>query len=94
MAALHLFNKAGLSGAVARVRDGDTVILIEDGCYAARDGDGRLGELCARAAVLALRADLVARGIAESQLAAGINVVDYDGFVAHCARCSPVVSWR
>lgn len=94
MAALHLFNKPGLSGAVARVRDGDTVLLIEDGCYAARDGDGRMEKLRARAAVFALRADLVARGIAESRLAAGVGVVDHDGFVAHCARCSPVVSWR
>ncbi len=94
MAALHIFNKTGLSGGAARVRDGDTVVLIEDGCYTARDGDGPMEKLCARAAVFALRADLLARGIAESQLAAGVGVVDHDGFVAQCARCSPVVSWR
>lgn len=94
MGALHLFNQADIGDGAARVRDGDTVVLIEDGCYAARDGSGRMEKLCARAAVFALRADLLARGIAESQLAAGVGVVDYGGFVAQCARCSPVVSWR
>ncbi|MDD9799012.1 MAG: sulfurtransferase complex subunit TusB [Gammaproteobacteria bacterium] len=94
MTALHLFNKTSLGAAAARVRNGDTVILIEDGCYAARAGGVQIKELCTRATVFAMRADLLARGIAESQLAAGVGVVDYDGFVAHCARCSPVVSWR
>ena len=61
---------------------GEPILLYEDGVYAATEGAAS-EELIKRALeqhpVYALQADIKARGLAA--LVAGIQVIDYDGFV-------------
>ena len=72
----------------------DAILLIEDGVYGAIEG-GALESVVTTPdgpRVFVLAADVAARGIAESLLA-GIESVDYDGFVALTEQHERVVSW-
>ncbi len=84
---LYVVNKSplmtnNLETCLAVAPEGEPILLYEDGVYGAMDG-GRLAEqmrlALARHPIYALQADLEARGI--QQIIAGIQVVDYDGFV-------------
>ncbi|MBX3707408.1 MAG: sulfurtransferase complex subunit TusB [Pseudomonadales bacterium] len=78
---------AGLDSCLALAGATDTVLLIEDGVYAAvtpRAWSGRL---------IALEPDVRARGLA-ARLAPGVTLVDDAGFVELTVAHSPVVSWR
>ena len=62
--------------------DGAPILLYEDGVYAAARGaasEDLVRRALERHPVLALRADLEARGV--RTLVDGVQVVDYDGFV-------------
>ena len=62
---------------------GDPILLYEDGAYAAVKGtasEGLIKRALDQHPVYALQADLEARGLAF--LVEGIQVIDYDGFVA------------
>jgi tRNA 2-thiouridine synthesizing protein B len=84
---LHTVNKSpyghsALDECVRVVSTGSTILLIEDGVYAAKKGAGYEGKLKAameKVTIAALGPDLAARGIKEC--ADGVTVVDYDGFV-------------
>ena len=71
------------------------IILIEDGVYCAL-ANTELTELISTALtrhkIYVLTPDLQARGIADSILA-GIETVDYVGFVTLCTQFDKVVSW-
>ena len=87
MAALHIVNKAdALADCVPILADGDALLLIEDGVYAARTA------IHARAACHALADDLEARGLA-GRVASAVEVVSYDGFVDLVERHQPIVTW-
>lgn len=97
MSMLHLVNKSpyernSLETCVGYCRDGDAVLLIEDGVYAAMKSGKVAGQL-AGLDVSVLGSDLAARGIAEDKLVDGVKVVDYGGFVDLVEAKDKVQSW-
>ncbi len=101
MSTLHTVNKASwnsdlLASCLRVASAADTLLLIEDGIYNIRT-------LAALAAALAipldqlelcvLRDDLLARGVAESELPANVTAVDHAGFVALVCRHQQSVHW-
>lgn len=97
---LHTWNKAGTSAAtlqqcLAQLRHGDTLLLLEDGCYALLDA-GFLQQLqprlAAGAGLCVLAEDLAARdlGARAPQIA---RRIDYAGFVALALQHDRVVNW-
>jgi tRNA 2-thiouridine synthesizing protein B len=84
---LYMVNKSpmmffNLESCLDVAPDGEPILLYEDGVYGAM-ASGRLltrmQEALNRRPIYALDADLEARGI--QRLVAGIQVIDYDGFV-------------
>ncbi len=103
MTTLHTVNKSphgstALDDCLSRLGPGDAVLLIEDGALAARKSLAfaeRLAKLVtAGLAVHALAADLAARGISPDQVAEGIRIVDYDGFVDLAAAHACCMCWN
>ncbi len=102
MSTLHLVNKAwpasnALVSCLAHCGDGDAVLLIEDGVYAAgndcwREVTGRVNGMPAAVTVSVLDRDLAARGMT-SRIAPAFSIVDFDGFVALAAAHQRVVTW-
>jgi sulfur relay protein TusB/DsrH len=71
------------------------VLLIEDAVYCATAAVFStlvIGSKCS-AKVYALEADLLARGLFESDCEKGIECVDYEGFVALVGQNNPIRSW-
>jgi tRNA 2-thiouridine synthesizing protein B len=94
---LHVVNKSpyernSLDTCVGYCREGDTLLLIEDGVYAAVAA-GKASAKLQGLKLAALGADLKARGIAEDKLIAGTQIVDYGGFVDMVATTDRVQSW-
>ena len=89
MAILHTvskspFEKSSLDTCLRIAVEGSSVLLIEDGVYAAMNGtslNGKLGDAGNRLQFFVLGPDLKARGLSEDKVLKGIEVVDYDGFV-------------
>ena len=97
MSILHLVNKSpyernSLDTCVGYCRDGDTLLLIEDGVYAAIKTGSAASKLSGLD-VAALDADLKARGISEDKLVEGVKVVDYADFVDLVEAKDKVQSW-
>lgn len=96
---LHTVNKSPYSSSslqtcVGYLQAGDTVLLIEDGVYAAMKGGASEALVTgADAKIYALGPDLKARGITSEKLIDGIEVVGYDGFVNLAAESDKVQSW-
>jgi tRNA 2-thiouridine synthesizing protein B len=86
---LHLVNKSpfdrnALESCLRLAQDGSSVLLLEDGVYAAMSKakyaeaiTARLGEL----KFFILGPDVSARGLDDISLIDGVVVVDYEGFV-------------
>jgi tRNA 2-thiouridine synthesizing protein B len=94
---LHIVNKSpyernSLKTAVGLMKDGDTLLLIEDGVYAAVKSGSAAGNLEGKS-VSVLGADLAARGIAVDKLVDGVSVVDYTGFVDLVEATDKSQSW-
>lgn len=90
------FEKRTLEQCLARIGSGDSVLLIEDAAVAAVDGTRISAELSAAGGTVklyVLQADLAARGLAGSNLVAGVNTVDYPGFVDLVVNHDRVHSW-
>jgi tRNA 2-thiouridine synthesizing protein B len=100
MSTLHTVNKSpyernSAASAFAHLRAGDAVLLIEDGVLGARRGgsfERRIGE-AQGVTVYALKPDLDARGLKPEQIADGVKVVAYDGFVDLAAAYDRVCAW-
>ncbi|MCW2272856.1 sulfurtransferase complex subunit TusB [Rhodoblastus acidophilus] len=98
MSTLHTVNKSpyernALKSCLDHVSSGDTVLLIEDGVLAARKGGAFVSALRdAGCLVCALGPDLSARGVA-ADVAEGIHVIDYGGFVDLAAAAKRVCAW-
>ncbi len=97
MAMLHLVNKSpydacSLNTASTIMKDGDQLLLIEDGVYGAVKS-GKAAGLLNGLKVSVLGPDLAARGISEDKLADGIDVIDYAGFVDLVEANDRVQSW-
>lgn len=94
MSLLHTVNKSpfernSLETCLRIAVEGSSVLLIEDGVYAAMKGtrlNGALSDAGNRLQFYVLGPDLAARGLSEADVMEGIEVVDYDGFVDLVAR--------
>jgi tRNA 2-thiouridine synthesizing protein B len=100
MSTLHTVNKSpyervAAASAFSHLCEGDAVLLIEDGVLGARKGGAfarRIGE-ARGVSVYALGPDLEARGLKPEQLADGVKIVGYDGFVDLAASHGRVCAW-
>ncbi len=99
MAMLHTVNKSPFESStfdtcLGLAKSGSTVLLIEDGVYAATSGNAASEKIANANGIsfCVLGPDLQARGL-ESKLADGIKVVDYEGFVNLVAEHDSVQSW-
>ena len=97
---LHIVNKSpeqsgALQSCLRVAQGGDSVLLIEDAVYAASEAAAArcgLAEARKRLKLHVLMPDLEARGMA-ARVAAGIEAVDYAGFVDLVAGHSTNQSW-
>lgn len=101
MSTLHTVNKSpfernALKSCLDHASSGDSILLIEDGVLGARKGGSfakALKEMKSSCALFALGPDLAARGIKAEDLAEGIQLVDYAGFVDLAAAATRVCAW-
>jgi tRNA 2-thiouridine synthesizing protein B len=96
---LHIINKSPLErpalAACLRIAEPGTLLLIEDGVYAAvrgAAGEARLVEAMARHKLCVLKPDAEARAIGD-RLIDGVTTVDYEGFVDLVAENKNCQSW-
>lgn len=99
MATLHTVNKSPfemgtLDTCLGLAKSGSSVLLIEDGVYAATAGHSNADKIKNASGIsfYVLGPDLQARGL-ENKLADGIKVVGYDGFVDLVAEHDAVQAW-
>ena len=101
MSDLHTVNKSpydrnSLDSCLRYATEGASILLIEDGVYAAMKGgasEGKLTSAMADKKVYALRSDLKARGVAEDRVIDGVEIVDYAGFVDLVEANEKVQAW-
>lgn len=98
---LHMVNKSpfdrnALESCLRLAQDGSSVLLLEDGVYAAISKakyadaiDARMGEL----KFYVLGPDVSARGLDDISLIDGITSVDYEGFVDLVVEHETSQSW-
>ncbi|EHR72141.1 sulfur relay protein TusB/DsrH [Burkholderiales bacterium JOSHI_001] len=92
---LHIVNKSpaertSLASCLRVAQDGQALLLIEDGVYAAIGSV--LVQATQRLKVYALAPDLKARGLSD-RAAPGITLIDYAGFVDLVAEHATSQSW-
>ena len=99
MALLHTVNKSPFESnsfetCLGLAKSGSTVLLFEDGVYAATAGTSAADAISNANGITfaVLGPDAQARGI-DGKLADGIKVVDYDGFVDLVAESDQVQAW-
>lgn len=97
---LHIVNKShternALSTCLRLAQDGHSLLLIEDGIYAATTAAAQASGIAAatgRLAVYALQGDVAARGMS-GKLVEGVTLIDYAGFVDLVAELPNNQSW-
>ena len=98
---LHLVNKSpfdrnALDSCLRLAEAGSSVLLIEDGVYAAlskAESAGAVGNRMNDLTFYVLGPDVSARGLDDTPLIDGINVVDYGGFVDLVVEHDVAQSW-
>lgn len=101
MSTLHTVNKSpfatqSLLSCLNHAKDGDAVLMIEDGVYGGAAGTGLADAVAAKAgavSIYVLGGDLSARGIDTARLIEGVTTVDYAGFVALAAEHDRTQAW-
>ncbi len=101
MAMLHTVNKSpfertALQSCLGHALEGASVLLFEDGVYAAMQGtavSAQVSEALGKVRFYVLGPDLRARGLREDRVIDGIQVVDYDGFVDLVTSHDNVQAW-
>ncbi len=101
MSTLHTVNKSPFStqtllSCLNHCKDGDAVLMIEDGVYGGLAGTGLSDAVQARAGSIAihvLNEDAQARGLDTARLLDGVSAIDYDGFVDLVAQHDRTQSW-
>jgi len=97
---LHIVNKSpferdSLESCLRHAIPGSTILLIEDGIYAALNNTAvanKVTEAMSEVKFCVLEADLEARGVSEKVME-GIEQVDYAGFVDLVTESDRVQSW-
>ena len=100
-AMLHVVNKSpfergALDSCLRLARPGASILLIEDGVYAALENAAYAEKISARMADFSfyvLGHDVTARGLADQELIEGLTIVDYEGFVDLVAEHGATQSW-
>ena len=98
---LHLVNKSpyernALDSCLRLAKSGSSILLIEDGVYAALANADFAESLKSRmddCTFYVLGPDVAARGLADTLLIEGIEVVDYEGFVDLVIEQDATQSW-
>ena len=101
MATLHTVNKSpfatsSLRSCLDHAKEGDVVLMIEDGVYGATSGTEIAKAVEARAGAITvhvLAGDMAARGIDAARLIKGVVPVDYAGFVKLAAETDRTQAW-
>ena len=101
MSLLHTVNKSpfernAMQSCLRLASDGHAVLLIEDAVVAALDGTEHAESLkhsTERLSVYVLGPDLDARGLPRDRIIDGIEIVDYDRFVALSCEHDSIQSW-
>lgn len=100
MSLLHTINKSpfernAFDSCVTHVKKGTSILLIEDGVYAATKGTAaakKLEGIMKDVKVYALQPDVNTRGM-QGKVLDGVNLVDYGGFVDLVTRHNAVQAW-
>jgi tRNA 2-thiouridine synthesizing protein B len=98
---LHTVNKSpfastALESCLSHLDEGATLLLTEDGVYAALAGSTfaeRLASAAQHHPLFILGPDLAARGLANRPLVNGLQIVDYQDFVQLAASHAVVHAW-
>lgn len=98
---LHLINKSpfertALDSCLRLAQSGSSVLLLEDGVYAALANAVHATKISSRMSEFSfyvLGPDVAARGLQDQPLIDGIEVVDYGGFVDLVAAHDVTQSW-
>ena len=101
MSQLHIINKSpfshgSLEACLRLAKSGSAILLIEDGVYAAQTSTSvsdALSSAMQNHKVYALDSDLSARGLHAERLLAGVETVDYAGFVQLAVDHDTPNSW-
>jgi tRNA 2-thiouridine synthesizing protein B len=101
MSDLHTVNKSpyeknSLDSCLRFSKAGSSILLIEDGVYAAMKGaaaESKINSAMADKKVYALGSDLKARGVMEDRIIDGVEIVDYAGFVDLVEANDKVQAW-
>jgi len=89
------FEKNSFDSCIKTASKGSSVLLIEDGVYAALKGSSvaaKVQQAMGDITFYALEADVNARGL-KGKVMDGINLVDYAGFVELTVKHDRVQSW-
>ena len=90
------FERNSLDSCLRLSVKGSPILLLEDGVLAATKGTSVSDKVAAAQddhPIFVLGPDLQARGLAKSDIADGITVVDYGGFVDLVVQHGTVQSW-
>ena len=90
------FERPALETCLRLAKPGSAVLLIEDGVYAALAGTAKSALVEANQGDLTfyvLDSDIDVRGLAEKPLIAGVESVDYGGFVDLVEKHDAVHAW-
>lgn len=98
---LHLVNKSpfernALDSCLRMAKSGSAILLIEDGVYAALAKAAYAESIISRMedfSFFVLGPDVAARGLSDTPLIEGVEVVDYEGFVDMVAEHEATQSW-
>ena len=98
---LHIVNKspferAALDSCLRLAKTGSSILLIEDGVYAALQDSAHTEKMASRMedfSFYVLGPDVAARGLEDTPLIGGFTVVDYEGFVDLVAEHDVTQSW-
>ncbi len=101
MSDLHTVNKSpfeknSLDTCLRLSKAGSSILLYEDGVYAALAGTAASGKIAGALAdrkVYVLEPDYRARGLKSDRLIEGVEMVDYAGFVDLVESCDKVQAW-
>ena len=101
MAMLHMINKSpfdrdSLDSCLSTAKKGGSILLIEDGVYAAMQGTKAQDQVTQSMndfPFYVLGPDIKARGMREDRVIEGVKVVDYGGFVDLVAEHDNLQSW-
>lgn len=89
------FEKSSVASCVNHALEGSAVLFYEDAVYAVMAGNAAADQVEPASGVklYVMGPDLKARGVATDRLIAGVEVVDYAGFVDLAAEHDKVQAW-